>query len=218
MSAIVRVNDPQAPTRPPTLYLNPLPGHQCAAALRSAPTRDPLRCPRGRWTTRRWRSRSVRRASWSAPRGDDPQRPEIQRDDLLMLSLTDPDRATRIAMDTCDATSASCWCARQRSASASRSTPTSPQWRQLAQPKIAVVDRAPAPEFVPSIIVSDRPGDAPVVGAVGNGRSRWAALIAGPTPDIRFVQTSRSTVRITSGAYDFDVAIVAFRQEQAWTG
>jgi hypothetical protein len=25
-------------------------------------------------------------------------------------------------------------------------------------------------------------------------------------------------VRITSGAYDFDVAIVAFRQEQAWTG
>jgi hypothetical protein len=25
-------------------------------------------------------------------------------------------------------------------------------------------------------------------------------------------------VRITSGAYGFDVAIVAFRQEQAWTG
>jgi hypothetical protein len=37
-------------------------------------------------------------------------------------------------------------------------------------------------------------------------------------PDIRFVQTSQSTVRITSGAYDLDVAIVAFRQEQAWTG
>jgi hypothetical protein len=40
----------------------------------------------------------------------------------------------------------------------------------------------------------------------------------GPAPDIRFVQTSDSTVRITSGTYDFDVAIVAFRQEQAWTG
>jgi hypothetical protein len=40
----------------------------------------------------------------------------------------------------------------------------------------------------------------------------------GPAPDIGFVQTSRSTVRITSGTYDFDIAIVAFRQEQAWTG
>jgi hypothetical protein len=32
------------------------------------------------------------------------------------------------------------------------------------------------------------------------------------------VATSRSTARITSGAYHLDVAIVAFRQEQAWTG
>ena len=37
----------------------------------------------------------------------------------------------------------------------------------------------------------------------------------GPAPDGRYVQTSSSTVRITSGAYDLDVAIVAFRQEQA---
>jgi len=41
--------------------------------------------------------------------------------------------------------------------------------------------------------------------------------IAGP-PDIRLVQTCDSTAQITSGAYDFDVAIVAFRQEPAWTG
>jgi hypothetical protein len=40
----------------------------------------------------------------------------------------------------------------------------------------------------------------------------------GPAPDIGFVQTSRPTVRITSGTYGFDIAIVAFRQEPAWTG
>jgi hypothetical protein len=40
----------------------------------------------------------------------------------------------------------------------------------------------------------------------------------GRPPDIRLVQTSDSTAQITSGAYDFDVAIVAFRQEPAWTG
>jgi hypothetical protein len=40
----------------------------------------------------------------------------------------------------------------------------------------------------------------------------------GPAPDIGFLQASRPTVRITSGTYDFDIAIVAFRQEQAWTG
>src|SRR4029079_2652607 len=37
VSALVRVNDPQAPTRPPTLYLNPLPGFQGPAAARSGP-------------------------------------------------------------------------------------------------------------------------------------------------------------------------------------
>jgi hypothetical protein len=37
-------------------------------------------------------------------------------------------------------------------------------------------------------------------------------------PDLRFDQTSGSTVRITTPARVIDVAIVAFRQEQTWTG
>jgi type VII secretion protein EccE len=38
VSALVRTTDPRRPARPPTLYLNPLPGEQYAAALRAAPT------------------------------------------------------------------------------------------------------------------------------------------------------------------------------------
>jgi hypothetical protein len=67
------------------------------------------------------------------------------------------------------------------------------------------------------MIVNDRPVTHPSAGlsatVVTLGRAD-----RGPAPDIGFVQTSRSTVRITSGTYDFDIAIVAFRQEQAWTG
>lgn len=33
-----------------------------------------------------------------------------------------------------------------------------------------------------------------------------------------FVQTSQSSVRIRGAGYDMGVAVVAFRQEQAWTG
>ncbi len=47
VSALVRVNDPQAPTRPPTLYLNPLPGHQGPAAVRFGPASAPVRCDSG---------------------------------------------------------------------------------------------------------------------------------------------------------------------------
>ena len=38
VSALVRTTDPRRPEQPPTLYLNPLPGEQYAAALRAAPT------------------------------------------------------------------------------------------------------------------------------------------------------------------------------------
>ena len=47
------------------------------------------------------------------------------------------------------------------------------------------------------------------LGAVGD---------AGLAPDLRFVQTSQSTVQIATPTQQLEVAIVAFRQEQAWMG
>ena len=109
-------------------------------------------------------------------------------------------------------------CARPRWGSASRSTPTNRSAGiGLSQPNIAIVERRRAPEFVPTIIVNDRPVALPSAGLSSTVITLGRAD-RGPAPDIRFVQTSRSTVRITSGADDLDVAIVAFRQEQAWTG
>ena len=94
----------------------------------------------------------------------------------------------------------------------------SPQrWIGLSQPNIAVVERRRAPEFVPTVIVNDRPVTPPSAGLSATVVTLGEAD-RGPAPDIRFVQNSDSTVRITSGSYDLDVAIVAFRQEQAWTG
>ena len=40
----------------------------------------------------------------------------------------------------------------------------------------------------------------------------------GPEPDVCFEQTSRSTVRVIAGDQAVEVAIVVFRQEQAFTG
>lgn len=37
-------------------------------------------------------------------------------------------------------------------------------------------------------------------------------------PDMRFEQTSESTVRITTRTRRLEVALVVFRQEQTWTG
>jgi hypothetical protein len=39
-----------------------------------------------------------------------------------------------------------------------------------------------------------------------------------PEPDVWFEQTSRSTVRIIAGDQVVEVAMVVFRQEQAFTG
>jgi hypothetical protein len=222
VSALVRTNDPQRPQQPPTLYLNTLPGDQYDAALRAAPTTRPrlplparelgdpddLVIPIG-----------ATGILVGAALNDDPRaRPPIQRDDMVMWALTDPQRATRVLMDTSE------FYVRQlllRAAAVGEriaiysSTPQ--RWIALAQPNIAVVERRRAPEFVPTIIVNDRPSVPPSAGlsstviTLGRGER-------GPAPDIRFVQTSRSTVRITSGRYHLDVGIVAFRQEQAWTG
>ena len=222
VSAMVRTNDPQRPQQPPTLYLNTLPGDQFDAALAAAPTARPgLRLPQ------RALGDPDELVIPIGPTGilvgaalrDDPNAPvTIQRDDMIMWALTDPQRATRVVMDTSD------FYVRQlllRAAAVGERIAifsNSPQrWAALSQPNIAIVERRRAPEFVPTIIVNDRPVALPSAGlsstVVALGRADH-----GPAPDIRFVQTSRSTVRITSGAYDLEVAIVAFRQEQAWTG
>ncbi len=83
-----------------------------------------------------------------------------------------------------------------------------------SQPNITVVERRRAPEFVPTTIVNDRPVTPPSAGLSAPVMTLGHAD-CGPAPDIRFVQTSDSTVRITSGASVLEVAIVAFRQEQA---
>ena len=222
VSAMVRTNDPQRPQQPPTLYLNTLPGDQFDAALWAAPTARPrLRLPQ------RALGDPDELVIPIGPTGilvgaaqrDESRAPfAIQRDDMIMWALTDPQRATRVVMDTSE------FYVRQlllRAAAVGERiaifSNTPQRWAALSQPNIAVVERRRAPEFVPTIVVNDRPGTPPSAGlsstVVTLGRAD-----RGPAPDIRFVQTSSSTVRITSGAYDLDVGIVAFRQEQAWTG
>ena len=220
VSAVVRCNDPQPPQQPPTLYLNPLPGDQYAATLRAAPTaRPPLAVP----------SRPLGDAAALAiPIGstgilvgaalDDDPALGARRDDLVMLALSDPQRATRIAMETSE------FYARQlliRAAAVGERvaiyTDAPSRWASLAQPHIAVVERRRPPEFVPTIIVSDRPSP-PSAGLASTVITIGRPAPDAPTPDLHFAQTSRSTVRITTATFTTDVVIGAFRQEQAWTG
>jgi type VII secretion protein EccE len=222
VSALVRTNDPQRPEQPPTLFLNTLPGDQFAAALWPAPTARPplslpsrilddaaeLQLPIGPTGV------LVGAALRDAPNALPPQ----QRDDLVMWALTDPQQATRIVMDTSD------YYVRQllvRAVAVGESVAIysdQPQrWTTLTQPNIAVVDRRGIPDFVPTIVVNDRPTAPPSAGlsatVITLGRDS-----GGLTPDLRFVQTSESTVRVSSRTANLDLAIVAFRQEQAWTG
>src|ERR1700694_5605198 len=104
VSALLRTNDPRRPEQPPTLFLNPLPGDQYAAALRAAPTSQPrlklpaavlhepnkLDIPIGPTGILVGSALHDDRSGWS----------HIQRDDLVMLPLTDPRQPTRITMDT----------------------------------------------------------------------------------------------------------------------
>jgi len=220
VSAVVRCNDPQPPPQPPTLYLNPLPGDQYAATLRAAPTaRPPLRVP----------SRPLGDpAALAIPIGstgilvgaalDDDPYLGTRRDDLVMLALTDQQRATRIAMETSE------FYTRQlliRAAAVGERiaiyTNAPQRWASLAQSHIAVVERRRPPEFVPTIIVSDRPSP-PSAGLASTVITIGRPAPDAPTPDLHFEQTSRSTVRITTATFTTDVVIAAFRQEQAWTG
>jgi hypothetical protein len=223
VSAIVRTNDPQAPQQPPTLYLNPLPGDQFAAALRAAPTaRPPLSIPARHLDDAGALEIPVGPTGilvGAALRDDASADPEIQRDDLVMFALTDPQRATRIVMDTGE------FYVRQllvrAAAVGERIAIYSNQpsrWARLAQPNIAVVARARPPVFVPTIVVNDRPTSPPSAGLSSTVITLGAADPAGGEPDLAFLQTSQSVVRITTAARSLDVAIVAFRQEQAWMG
>ncbi|MBV8861953.1 MAG: type VII secretion protein EccE [Mycobacterium sp.] len=223
VSALVRTNDPQAPQQPPTLFLNPLPGEQYAAALLPAPiarprlalpTRvlddpDDLQIPIG----------PTGILVGAALHDDLTARPPIHRDDLVMWPITDPARATRITMDT------SQFYVRQllirAAATGERIAIYSHQpsrWQELAQPNIAVVARRRPAEFVPTIIVNDRPISAPSAGLSSTVITLGKVDHRGPEPDVCFEQTSRSTVRIIAGEQVGEVAIVVFRQEQAFTG
>ncbi|GFG53338.1 type VII secretion protein EccE [Mycolicibacterium agri] len=210
VSALVRVNDPQAPTRPPTLYLNPLPGYQGPAATRSAPL------PR-RFDA--MPARPLDAAPLEVPVGSSGVLiGTTQRGDLLLLSLTDPDQATRIALHT--GMSYACQLLVRAAAVGERIaiyTDKPARWRQLEQPLIAVVDRRHPPEFVPSIIVSDRVGGPPPAGLASTVVTIGDTGDA-PTPDMSFTQISPSTVRIATAAFTTDVQIATFKAEQPFLG
>lgn len=211
VSAMVRVNDPQAPTQPPTLYLNPLPGNQGPAALRSAPL------PR---TFDALPARPLDAAPLELPVGSSGVLiGTTQRGDLLLLSLTDPDQATRIALHT--GMPYACQLLVRAAAVGERIaiyTDKPARWRQLEQPLIAVVDRRHPPEFVPSIIVSDRAGGPPPAGLASTVITIGDAERNAPTPDLSFTQVSPSTVRIATSAFTTDVQIATFKAEQPFLG
>ena len=222
VSALVRTDDPQVPQQPPTLYLNPLPGAQGMAVLRTAPTSRPkLTLPALTLTDPDALEIPIGPTGIlvGAALADDPAaRPEVQRDDLVMVALTDPHRATRIVMDTSE------FYVRQlviRAAAAGERIAIYSQrpdrWMSVAQPNVAVVQRGRRAEFVPTIVVNDHPTNPPSAGLASTVITAARGGNADPNPDLRFVQTSKTTVRITSAERTLDVGIIAFRQEQAWT-
>lgn len=223
VSALVRTTDPRPPEQPPTLFLNPLPGDQYAAALRAAPTSRPrLNLPARVLDAPQDLEIPIGPTGilvGAALRDDTSGWPEIQRDDLVMWALTDPQQPTRIVMHTTD------FYVRQlliRAAAAGERiaiySHDPSQWYSVSQPNIAIVEPGRPAEFVPTILVNDRPPITPSAGlsstviTLGHHPSETAM------PDIRFQQTSESTVEITTASRSLDVAMVVFRQEQTWTG
>jgi len=91
------------------------------------------------------------------------------------------------------------------------------RWLSLVQHNIAVVEGHRAPDFVPSIVINDRPTAPPSTGlsatVITLGRTTPRT---GAGPALRAVL--ESAVRVSSRNRTLDLAIVAFRQEQAWTG
>jgi hypothetical protein len=223
VSALVRTTDPRPPGQPPTLFLNPLPGGQYAAVLRAAPASRPrLHLPARVLQAPQDLAIAIGPTGilvGAALSDDKSGSPEIQLDDLVMWALTDPQQPTRIVMDTSE------FYVRQlliRAAAVGERIAIysydPSRWYSVSQPNIAVVERGRPAEFAPTIIVNDRPHVAPSAGlsstVITLGHSGSDAAV----PDIRFEQTSESTVRITTASRSLDVAMVVFRQEQTWTG
>ena len=138
-----------------------------------------------------------------------------------MLPLTDPQQPTRITMDTSE------FYVRQQliraAATGERIAIYSREprrWYSVTQPNIAVVEPRRPAEFVPTIIVNDRPHIAPSVGVSSTVITLGPNQADAAPPDIRFEQTSDTTVQITRRARPkpLDVAMVIFLQEQSWTG
>lgn len=219
VSAMVRTNDPRPPEQPPTLFLNPLPGAQYAAALRAAPVSAPhLRLPAGPLPVDLEIAVGSTGVLVGAALFDDKNgSPEIRRDDLVMLALTDPQRPTRIIMDTSE------FYVRQqliRAAAAGERiaiySRDPRRWYSVSQPNIAVAEQGRRVEFVPTIIVNDHAPTAPPVGL--SSTVITLGRVSGSVPDILFQQDSPTTVRIRAGSRVLYVSIVEFRQEQTWTG
>ena len=91
------------------------------------------------------------------------------------------------------------------------------RWSTLEQPLIAVVDRGHPPEFVPSIIVSDRAVGPPPAGLASTVISLGESATDGDA-DISFTQTSESLVRISTAVFSADVHIATFKAEQPFLG
>jgi hypothetical protein len=223
VSALVRTTDPRRPEQPPTLFLNPLPGDQYGAALRAAPISAPrLRLPAralGAPVGLHIPIGPTGILVGAALRDDKTGNPEVQRDDLVMWALTDKQHPTRIVMDTSD------FYVRQlliRAAAAGERIAVYSydprRWYSVSQPNIAVVEPRRPAEFVPTIIVNDRPQIAPSAGLSSTVITLGPSTADAAVPDIQFEQTSQSTVRITTEHRSLDVAMVVFRQEQTWTG
>jgi type VII secretion protein EccE len=223
VSALVRTNDPRPPEQPPTLFVNTLPGNQYSAALRAAPTTQPaLHLPARALTAVDELQVPVGPTGilvGAALRDDKSSWPSTQRDDLVMWPLTDAVQPTRIVMDTSD------FYVRQlliRAAAAGERiaiySREPRRWYSVSQTNIAVVEARRPAEFVPTVIINDRATIAPQAGlsstVITVGHSPTDAMV----PDIRFEQTSESTVRVTTAARSVDLSMVVFRQEQTWTG
>ncbi len=213
VSALVRVNDPQAPTRPPTLYLNPLPGHQGPAALRSAPL------PRSFDAVP---ARPLDASPLELPVGSSGVLVgTTQRGDLLLLSLTDPDQATRIALHT--GMSVRLPIAGARSGRRRTHRDLHRQARTLA-PTRATVDRgrrSQASAGVRAVDHRQRPGGRTACrrsGVDGGHDRRRRGRRRSGTPDLSFTQISASTVRIATSAFTTDVQIATFKAEQPFLG
>ena len=184
VSAMVRTSGPQ----PPRLFLNPLPGDQYAATLRATPTARPrLKLPSGCWAGPGTLDIPIGATAIlvGAARDDDPEAdPPILRDDLVMLALTDPDRATRISMQT------SPFYVRQRLIRAAAVgeriaiySHEPSRWSSLTQPNIAVAEWRWAPPFVPTITVNDGPTALAAAG-LSSTVITLGTRDDGPTPDV----------------------------------